>query len=516
MSRDERIEELRRRTRAADLGGGPERVERQHRAGKKTARERLDLLCDKGSFAELDKLVVHQSHDFGMDAQRIPGDGVVTGSGRIHGRPVFVFAQDFTVFGGSLSEAYARKICKIMDLAMKAGVPVIGLNDSGGARIQEGVKSLGGYAEIFLRNTLASGVVPQISAIMGPCAGGAVYSPAVTDFTVMVDKTSHMFVTGPNVIKMVTNEDVSFEDLGGAMTHNAKSGVAHLLAGNDAECLQMIRRLLSYLPQNNLEDPPRLAASDPVDRRDAELDDIVPDDPKKPYDILDVIRRVLDLESFFEIHPHYAKNIVVGFGRLNGRSVGVVANQPKVLAGVLDIRSSVKAARFVRFCDAFNIPIVTFEDVPGFLPGTEQEWGGIIVHGAKLLFAYCEATVPKLTVITRKAYGGAYDVMSSKHIRADINLAWPTAEIAVMGAEGAVEILYRKEMDAAADAAALRTRLIDEYNTQFANPYVAAALGYLDDIIRPRDTRPQLIMALESLVTKRQSLPRKKHGNIPL
>jgi len=515
-TRSQRLQALDARRQEALAGGGSERVARQHRSARLTARERIELLLDRGSFLERGVFVTHDCNDFGLDSRLYTGDGVVCGHGTIDGRSVYVFAQDFTVFGGTLSLSNARKITQIMDLALQNGAPVIGLNDSGGARIQEGVKSLGGYAEIFLRNTLASGVVPQISAIMGPCAGGAVYSPAITDFTVMVDKTSHMFVTGPNVIKMVTNEDVSFEDLGGAMTHNAKSGVAHLLAGNDAECLQMIRRLLSYLPQNNLEDPPRLAASDPVDRRAAELDDIVPDDPKKPYDILDVIRRVLDLESFFEIHPHYAKNIVVGFGRLNGRSVGVVANQPKVLAGVLDIRSSVKAARFVRFCDAFNIPIVTFEDVPGFLPGTEQEWGGIIVHGAKLLFAYCEATVPKLTVITRKAYGGAYDVMSSKHIRADINLAWPTAEIAVMGAEGAVEILYRKEMDAAADAAALRTRLIDEYNTQFANPYVAAALGYLDDIIRPRDTRPQLIMALESLVTKRQSLPRKKHGNIPL
>ncbi len=515
-TRDERLHALDARRQEAQGGGGVERVARQHQSARLTARERIELLLDRGSFLERGVFVTHDCNDFGLDGRRYTGDGVVCGHGTIDGRIVYVFAQDFTVFGGTLSLSNARKITQIMDLALQNGAPVIGLNDSGGARIQEGVKSLGGYAEIFLRNTLASGVVPQISAIMGPCAGGAVYSPAITDFTVMVDKTSHMFVTGPNVIKMVTNEDVSFEDLGGAMTHNAKSGVAHLLAGNDAECLQMIRRLLSYLPQNNLEDPPRLAASDPVDRRDPELDDIVPDDPKKPYDILDVIRRVLDLESFFEIHPHYAKNIVVGFGRLNGRSIGVVANQPKVLAGVLDIRSSVKAARFVRFCDAFNIPIVTFEDVPGFLPGTEQEWGGIIVHGAKLLFAYCEATVPKLTVITRKAYGGAYDVMSSKHIRADLNIAWPTAEIAVMGAEGAVEILYRKEMDATADAAVLRARLIDEYNTQFANPYVAASLGYLDDVIRPRETRPHLIMALESLVTKRQSLPRKKHGNIPL
>ena len=515
-TRDDPFAELETRRRRAHEGGGAERIARQHEGGRLTARERIDLLLDPGSFEERGTFVTHDTTDFGLAERRPVGDGVVCGHGTIAGRLVFAFAQDFTVFGGTLSLSNARKITQIMDLAMQSGAPIIGLNDSGGARIQEGVKSLGGYAEIFLRNTLASGVVPQISAILGPCAGGAVYSPAITDFTLMVDKTSHMFVTGPAVIKMVTKEDVSFEDLGGAMTHNSKSGVAHLLARNDADCLLQVRKLLSYLPQNNMEDAPRFACSDPVDRRDAELDRIVPDDARKPYDILDVIRRVVDDGSFFEIHPHFARNIVVGFARLNGRSIGIVANQPKVLAGCLDIRSSIKAARFVRFCDAFNIPLVTFEDVPGFLPGTEQEWGGIIVHGAKLLYAFCEATVPKLTVITRKAYGGAYDVMSSKHIRADFNIAWPGAEIAVMGAEGAVNILYRKEVEAAADADAERRRLIDEYNDQFANPYVAAALGYLDDVVQPRDTRPKLIAALESLATKRQSLPKKKHGNIPL
>jgi propionyl-CoA carboxylase beta chain len=515
-SREGRFEELERRRRAALEGGGAKRIARQHESSRLTARERIDLLLDRGSFLETGVFVTHDCHDFGLEERRITGDGVVCGHGTIDGRLVYVFAQDFTVFGGTLSLSNARKITQIMDLAMQNGAPVIGLNDSGGARIQEGVKSLGGYAEIFLRNTLASGVVPQISAIMGPCAGGAVYSPAITDFTVMVDQTSHMFVTGPNVIKMVTNEDVTFEELGGAMTHNSKSGVAHLLAHNDADCLQLVRRLFSYVPQNNLEDAPRAPCSDPIDRRDPELDELVPEDPRKPYDITDVIGRVVDRDTFFEIHPHYAGNIVVGFARLNGRSIGVVANQPKVLAGVLDIQSSIKGARFVRFCDAFNIPIVTFEDVPGFLPGTEQEWGGIIVHGAKLLYAYCEATVPKLTVITRKAYGGAYDVMSSKHIRADVNFGWPSAEIAVMGAEGAVNILYRREVQDADDPGKLRLRLIDEYNAQFANPYVAAELGYLDDVIRPRDTRPKLIQALESLATKRQRLPRKKHGNIPL
>jgi propionyl-CoA carboxylase beta chain len=514
--RDRKFDDLDERRAQALAGGGPERVAKQHESGRLTARERVELLLDRGSFMERGVFVQHDCSDFGLDQRRITGDGVIAGHGTIDGRLVYVFAQDFTVFGGTLSLSNARKITQIMDLAMQNGAPVIGLNDSGGARIQEGVKSLGGYAEIFLRNTLASGVVPQISAIMGPCAGGAVYSPAITDFTIMVEHTSHMFVTGPNVIKMVTNEDVSFEELGGAMTHNSRSGVAHLLAHNDADCLQQVRRMLSYMPQNNLEEPPRLDSDDPVDRRDPELDDIVPDDARKPYDIIDVVSRVVDRGSFFEIQPHYARNIVIGFARLNGRSVGIVANQPKSLAGVLDIKSSIKAARFVRFCDAFNVPLVTFEDVPGFLPGTEQEWGGIIVHGAKLLFAYCEATVPKLTVITRKAYGGAYDVMSSKHIRADVNLAWPSAEIAVMGAEGAVNILYRKEVSEAQDPEALRRQLIAEYNAQFANPYVAASLGYLDDVIRPRDTRPKLIMALESLVGKRQRLPHKKHGNIPL
>jgi len=515
-TRRNRQAELDERHQRALEGGGAARIAKQQEGGRLTARQRMELLLDPGSFEERGVFVTHDCTDFGIGDRRPTGDGVVCGHGTIAGRLVYVFAQDFTVFGGTLSLSNARKITQIMDLAMQSGAPVIGLNDSGGARIQEGVKSLGGYAEIFLRNVLASGVIPQISAIMGPCAGGAVYSPAMTDFTIMVDQTSHMFVTGPNVIKMVTKEDVSFEDLGGAMTHNSKSGVAHLLARSDADCLLQVRELLSYLPQNNLEDAPRRPCTDPVDRRDPELDTLVPEDPRKPYDILGVIRRVVDDGVFFEIHPYFAKNIVVGFARLNGRSIGVVANQPKHLAGVLDIKSAIKAARFVRFCDAFNIPLVTFEDVPGFLPGTEQEWGGIIVHGAKLLYAFCEATVPKLTVITRKAYGGAYDVMSSKHIRADVNFAWPTAEIAVMGAEGAVNILYRKEVEAAKDSEAERRRLIDEYNTQFANPYVAAELGYLDDVLRPRDTRPKLIAALEALATKRQTLPKKKHGNIPL
>jgi propionyl-CoA carboxylase beta chain len=460
--------------------------------------------------------VTHRCTDFGMQDQRITGDGVVAGHGKVNGRLTYAFAQDFTVFGGTLSEANAGKICRLMDLAVENGAPIIGLNDSGGARIQEGVASLGGYAEIFLRNTLASGVVPQISAVMGPCAGGAVYSPAITDFIIMVDHTSHMFVTGPNVIKMVTNEEVSFEELGGARTHNSRSGVAHLMAKNDQDCLAQTRRLLQFLPQNNLDEPNRKPTEDDVNRCDMSLNTIVPDNSKEPYDIIDVIRRVVDDGDFLEIQPMYAPNIVVGFCHLNGRSVGIVANQPKVLAGVLDIKSSLKAARFVRFCDAFNIPIVTFEDVPGFLPGTEQEYGGIIKHGAKLLFAYCEATVPKITVITRKAYGGAYDVMSSKHIRADYNVAWPTGELAVMGAEGAVNILNRKELEKAEDADALRQKLIEEYNDKFANPYIAAELGYLDDIIEPKETRPKIIAALESLENKRQSLPPKKHGNLPL
>jgi propionyl-CoA carboxylase beta chain len=516
MSLQDRFDELQRRNLAAELAGGPDRVARQHAAGKKTARERLELLLDKGSFAEMDRFVVHQSRDFGMDEQRIPGDGVVTGAGRIHGRPVFVFAQDFTVFGGALSEAYGRKICKIMDLAMKTGVPVIGLNDSGGARIQEGVVSLAAYADIFLRNTLASGVVPQISAIMGPCAGGAVYSPAITDFVFMVKGSSYMFVTGPDVIKAVTHEEVSFEELGGAATHVGTSGVAHFSAESEEECLALMRELLTFLPQNNAEDPPVRASLDPVDRVDQELQTVVPDQPNKPYDIRDIVRTVLDDRYFFEIQAEHAPNILIGFGRLNGRPVGIVANQPAHLAGCLDISASLKGARFVRFCDCFNLPILTFEDVPGFLPGTSQEFGGIIKHGAKLLFAYCEATVPKLTVITRKAYGGAYCVMSSKHIRGDVNFAYPTAEIAVMGPEGAVNILYRRDMEAAADPAALRETLTREYREKFANPYVAAERGYVDEVIEPKDTRRKLIQALEVLQSKRDQNPPKKHGNIPL
>ncbi|HEX6212319.1 MAG TPA: acyl-CoA carboxylase subunit beta, partial [Methylomirabilota bacterium] len=503
MSVQDRFEELRRRQAQAELGGGEDRIRRQHKAGKKTARERLELLLDPGSFLEVDRFVVHQSHDFGMEDQKILGDGVVTGSGRIHGRPVFVFAQDFTVFGGSLSEAYARKICKVMDLALKTGVPIIGLNDSGGARIQEGVVSLAGYADIFLRNTLASGVVPQISAIMGPCAGGAVYSPAITDFVAMVKNTSYMFVTGPDVIRTVTHEEVSADELGGATTHNATSGVAHFAADSEEECLALIRELMTFLPSNNVDDPPRRATRDPSDRRDEALQGLVPEQPNKPYDMKAILRTVLDDRYFFEVHAAFAPNIIVGFGRLGGRPVGIVANQPAHLAGCLDINASLKAARFVRFCDCFNIPLVTFEDVPGFLPGTAQEFGGIIKHGAKLLYAYCEATVPKLTVITRKAYGGAYDVMSSKHIRGDANFAWPTAEIAVMGPEGAVNILYRREMDAAADPAAFREAKIREYREKFANPYVAAERGYVDEVIEPRDTRARLCAMLEVLKTKR-------------
>jgi propionyl-CoA carboxylase beta subunit len=516
MSLQERFEELRRRRREAETGGGDERVRRQHKIGKKTARERLDLLLDLGSFAELDQFVVHQSHDFGMEQQRVLGDGVVTGSGRIHGRPVFVFAQDFTVFGGSLSEAYARKICKVMDLAMKTGIPIVGLNDSGGARIQEGVVSLAGYADIFLRNTLASGVVPQISAIMGPCAGGAVYSPAITDFVFMVKNTSYMFVTGPEVIRAVTHETVSLEELGGAITHGSTSGVAHFAAEGEEECLALIRELMSFLPQNNLEDPPFRPTQDPRDRRDDALQTVVPQQPNKPYDMKDIIRAVLDDRYFFEVQATYAPNLVIGFGRLGGRPVGIVANQPAHLAGCLDINASIKGARFVRFCDCFNIPLVTFEDVPGFLPGTAQEFGGIIKHGAKLLYAFCEATVPKLTVITRKAYGGAYCVMSSKHIRGDANFAYPTAEIAVMGPDGAVNILYRREMEHADDVATLRDEKTREYREKFANPFVAAERGYIDEIIEPRDTRARLCAALELLRTKRDSNPPKKHGNIPL
>jgi propionyl-CoA carboxylase beta chain len=507
------LDDLERR---AELGGGADRLKRQHDAGKLTARERIDFLFDPGSFQEIDKLVTHRCRDFGMEDQIIPGDGVVAGRGRIDGRPIYAFAQDFTVFGGSLSETNAAKIVKIMDLAMKMGAPVVGLNDSGGARIQEGVLSLGGYADIFLRNTLASGVIPQISAIMGPCAGGAVYSPAITDFNVMVEGTSYMFVTGPDVIRTVTHEEVTKDELGGAMTHNATSGVAHFAVADDRECLRLIRELLSYLPSNNLDDPPVVETSDPVDREDDALDRLVPASPNQPYDMLDLIHAVVDDGAFLEVHRHYAKNIVVGFARLGGRSVGIVANQPAVLAGTLDIDASVKAARFVRFCDAFNIPLVTFEDVPGFLPGTRQEYGGIIRHGAKLLFAFAEATVPKVTVITRKAYGGAYCVMSSKHIRTDANFAWPTAEIAVMGPEGAVNILYKRELDKAADPQAARAARGAEFREKFANPYVAAERGFIDEVIHPRQTRGRLISALSALATKRDKNPPKKHGNIPL
>ena len=493
---------------------------RQHKEGKLSARERIDLLLDEGTFEEMDKLVRHRTTDFGMDQQVIDGDGFVTGYGHIHGRLVYVFAQDFTVLGGSLSEANALKICKIMDLALKTGAPVIGLNDSGGARIQEGVASLAGYADIFLRNTLASGVIPQISAIMGPCAGGAVYSPALTDFIFMVEGTSHMFITGPEVIKIVTHEDVSKEELGGAETHNSISGVAHFLAHDDAECLRMIRELVSYIPSNNLDgappQPPGRSGDDPIDRADPALDTLVPADPQMPYDIKDIIHRVVDAGEFFEIHEHWAKNIVIGLARMDGKSVGIVANQPAFLAGCLDINSSVKGARFVRFCDAFNIPILTFEDVPGFLPGSEQEFGGIIRHGAKLLYAYAEATVPKITVITRKAYGGAYCVMGSKHLRTDVNFAYPTAEIAVMGPEGAVNIVYRREIASAADPEAVRKEKIEEFRERFASPFVAAERGFIDDVIEPRETRPKVIRALRMLQNKVDTMPRKKHSNLPL
>jgi propionyl-CoA carboxylase beta chain len=514
----DRLEELRRRNAEAEEGGGVERRERQHKEGKLSARERIDLLLDEGSFEELDKFVRHHCTDFGMEQQRPAGDGFITGYGRIDGRLVYVFAQDFTVFGGSLSEANASKITKIMDLAMRQGAPVIGLNDSGGARIQEGVMSLAGYADIFLRNTLASGVVPQISAIMGPCAGGAVYSPAITDFIFMTRDSSYMFVTGPDVIKTVTHEEVTKQELGGAMTHNEKSGVAHFVSRDDAECLAMIRELFSYLPSNNLEDPPRRSSNDPWDRASAALNALVPEDPQKPYDIKDAIHEIADDGEFFEVHEYFAKNLVVGFACLDGRPVGIVANQPAFLAGVLDINSSMKGARFVRFCDAFNIPLITFEDVPGFLPGTQQEFGGIIKHGAKLLFAFAEATVPKITVITRKAYGGAYCVMASKHIRTDINFAWPTAEIAVMGPEGAVNIVYKREIDRAAegDREKLRREKTDDFRERFANPYVAAERGYIDAIIEPSQTRAKLITALRSLENKRDTNPKKKHGNIPL
>jgi propionyl-CoA carboxylase beta chain len=513
-----RMEELRKLSDEAEAGGGPERREREHKAGKLTARERINLLLDENTFEELDKFVRHNCVDFGMEQQRPPGDGFVTGFGRIDGRLVYVFAQDFTVFGGSLSEANARKICKIMDLAMRGGAPLIGLNDSGGARIQEGVASLAGYADIFLRNTLASGVIPQISAIMGPCAGGAVYSPAITDFIFMTRETSYMFVTGPDVIKTVTHEEVTKEELGGAATHNEKSGVAHFIARDDADCLAMMRELMTFLPSNNLEDPPRRACSDPANRRDESLNALVPDDPQQPYDIKDAIHTIVDNGYFFEVHEHFAKNLVVGFARLDGCPVGFVANQPSYLAGVLDINASVKGARFVRFCDAFNIPLITFEDVPGFLPGTQQEFGGIIRHGAKLLFAFAEATVPKITVITRKAYGGAYCVMASKHLRTDANFAWPTAEIAVMGPEGAVNIVYKRELDKVPEAQRelLRREKIAEFKDRFANPFVAAERGYIDAVIEPTDTRNRLITALRALENKRDTNPRKKHGNIPL
>ena len=497
-------------------GGGSARVDKQHAAGKLTARERIELLCDPGSFVEMDKLVTHRSTDFGMADNKIPGDGVVTGHARVHDRPVFLFAQDFTVFGGSLSTAYAGKICKIMDLAMKVGVPVVGLNDSGGARIQEGVASLAGYADIFLRNTLASGVIPQLSAVMGPCAGGAVYSPAITDFIFMVESTSHMFITGPEVIRAVTHEEVTKEDLGGARTHATKSGVAHRAFVNERACLDGLRTLLTFLPQNNREDPPRLPTRDPVDRADAELDRLIPSEPAKPYDMKDLLGRIVDDGHIFEIQPDFAPNIVVGFARLGGQSVGLVANQPMHLAGCLDIDASLKAARFVRFCDCFNIPVVTFVDVPGFLPGTSQELGGIIKHGAKLLYAFAEATVPKLTVITRKAYGGAYDVMSSKHIRSDFNFAYPTAEVAVMGPDAAVGIVFRDELAKAADPVTARAQFLAEYREKFASPYVAAELGFIDEIIRPRETRARLCGALSLLRNKRDTNPPRKHGNIPL
>jgi propionyl-CoA carboxylase beta chain len=513
VDKQKRLEDY---TRRAQLGGGEERLARQHAAGKLTARERVDLFFDPGTFQEVDQLVVHRCRDFGMQEQVVPGDGVVAGRGRVDGRLVYAFAQDFTVFGGSLSETNAAKIVKIMDLAVEAGAPIVGLNDSGGARIQEGVLSLGGYADIFLRNTLASGVVPQISAIMGPCAGGAVYSPAITDFTVMVDQTSYMFITGPDVIKTVTHEDVTKEELGGAMTHNAKSGVAHFVVPDDQECLALIRTLLGFWPSNNLDETPRGAATDPVDREAPALDDLVPELPHQPYEMRELIRAVADQGEFVEVHEHYARNILVGFARFGGQSVGVVANQPAHLAGTLDIDASVKGARFVRFCDAFNIPLVTFEDVPGFLPGTQQEFGGIIRHGAKLLFAFAEATVPKVTVITRKAYGGAYCVMASKHIRTDVNFAWPSAEIAVMGPEGAVNILYKRELDAADDPDALRTEKVAEFREKLANPFVAAGRGFIDEVIQPRTTRPKLIAALRSLEGKRDKNPPKKHGNIPL
>ena len=516
MNIEEKIKELEERNRLAELGGGKARIDDQHAKGKMTARERIEYLLDKGSFQEIDKFVVHRCHDFGMGKKKIPGDGVVTGFGTIHGRRVFLFSQDFTVFGGSLSGPFGEKVCKIMDLALKNGAPMIGLNDSGGARIQEGIVSLGSYGEIFKRNVLASGVIPQISVIMGPCAGGAVYSPALTDFTIMVKKTSNMFITGPQVIKAVTSEEVSPEQLGGAMTHNTRSGVAQFAEDSDQAALERVKEILSYLPQNYREKPPVAECTDDPNRTDKSLNKVVPTNPKLPYDIKDIIHNVLDDGRFLEIHRHYAMNMVIGFGRLNGYTVGVVANQPRFLAGCLDINASMKCARFVRLCDCFNIPLVTFVDVPGFLPGVNQEYGGIIKHGAKIIYAYCEATVPKITVITRKAYGGAYDVMSSKHHGGDINYAYPTAEIAVMGPEGAVNIVFKKEIDTAEDKVETRNRLIEEYRSNFASPFKAAELGYIDGIIFPENTRPRLIDALMMLKDKKDSLPSRRHGNIPL
>lgn len=516
MSLEEKLRKLEEMRQLARLGGGQDKIDAQHQKGKLTARERIELLLDKNSFEEFDMFVTHRATDFGLAEKKILGDGVVTGCGTIGGRQIFIFSQDFTVFGGSLSGAHAEKICKIMDIAMKIGAPVIGLNDSGGARIQEGVVSLGGYADIFLRNTLASGVVPQISVVLGPCAGGAVYSPAITDFILMVKNTSYMFVTGPNVVKTVTHEIVTSEELGGAAVHASKSGVAHFACENEADVITTLRKLISYIPQNNLEDPPFIETNDPFDREDEILNSIVPDDPSKAYDIKDIIHHVVDHGEFLEVHADYAMNIVVGFARLGGRSIGIVANQPAILAGVLDIASSLKAARFIRFCDAFNIPILTFEDVPGFLPGTDQEHGGIIKHGAKLLYAYCEATAPKVTVITRKAYGGAYDVMNSKHVRGDMNYAWPTAEIAVMGPKGAVEIIFKKDIEQSSDPESELVKKTDDYRAKFANPFIAAGCGYLDDVIEPKTTRPRLIRAFQMLETKKDQNPPKKHGNIPL
>jgi propionyl-CoA carboxylase beta chain len=513
---DEKIKYLREMTEQAKLGGGQKRIEDQHTRGKLTARERVELLLDQGSFNELDQFVVHQCAEFGMTDKKIPGDGVITGYGTIDGRLVYVFSQDFTVFGGSLGEMFAKKVCKLMDLALKTGTPVIGLNDSGGARIQEGVASLGGYGDIFFRNVISSGVVPQISAVMGPCAGGAVYSPALTDFIIMVDKTSHMFITGPDVVKTVLGQEVSFEDLGGAMIHSQTSGVCHFIAKDEQHCIQLVKKLLSYLPSNYLEDPPAAEPTDDPNRTDPSVAHVLPDDPDKPYDVKEIILRVVDSGEFFEVQSLWAQNIVVGFARLNGKVVGIVANQPAHCAGALDINSSMKAGRFVRFCDCFNIPIITFVDVPGFLPGIEQEHGGIIKHGSKLLYAYCEATVPKITVILRKDYGGAYDVMGSKHSGADINYAWPTAEIAVMGPHGAINIIFRKEINEAKDPKQKHMELVAEYRQKFASPYIAAQKGYIDEVIDPAQTRPKLISALESLTAKREQRPTRKHSNLPL